>query len=825
MKKIKNTKAKKTKKQSLLLRLTLWMFGLLIAAVGVFAIIIMVLYPKMPSMDELRSYQPKLPLQVYSSDGVVLGQFGQERRIFIKFQDTPKLLVKAILAAEDDRFYKHGGIDYVGVLRAAVSNLVSFHKQSGASTITMQVARNFFLSTKKTYWRKLNEVLLAYKLEQSLTKDQILELYINQIYLGQRAYGFAEAGITYFGKPLNKLTVAEYAVLAGLPKAPSAYNPVVNKKRSHERASYILIRMRSLGYITKSQYNQAVNQSIVIVRGTSRDATDAGGYVAEMVRQMMYEKFGERIYTAGYKVVTTVDSKMQLDAYVALRNGIINYDATYGYKGAEAQLDLTKNNTRNLSNNDNNEIVLSDFDGITDFGDLQAAIVVQVKKNYIKARLRNGNEVEFKGDNQLKFVHKYIVSGGRRQIQRGSLIRVRNNNGSWSISQIPEAEGAIVALNPNNGGIKALVGGFDFTRNNYNHATQAMRQPGSGFKPFIYSAALENGFGADSVIEDSPICFDKGGVDNGQWCPKNDESDGGFAGNVSFRYALVKSLNVPIIKILNQITPKYAITHLTKFGFNPDQFPPYLTLALGVAEVTPLQMAVAYSVFANGGYLITPYLISTISDSNGNVLARTEPVNIKFTQPTIDPRNAFIMNSILQDVAVYGTGARIYRELGRRDIAGKTGTTSDNRDTWFDGYTPNLVTITWVGYDQPKSLGAHAYGATVSLPIWLDFMKKSLMNMPQMQRNIPLGIEVKANATWNGQNEYVYQKDFDKSKSSNSYVEPHEIVAPSYSNKNSSQSVFSINNDGANNKIMYPYLKDNIAGLKDSDGFIDYQNN
>jgi penicillin-binding protein 1A len=762
-----------TIKFNLLVKLPLFMLGLAIAGAGIFAIMVMIMYPKMPSMDELRNYQPKLPLQVYSSDGVLLGQFGQEHRIFVSFKNTPPLLIKAILAAEDERFYQHGGVDYIGVVRAVLGNVLLFHKQSGASTITMQVARNFFLSAQKTYARKFNEVLLAYKMESSLTKDQILELYINQIYLGQRAYGFAEAAITYFGKPLDKLTIAEYAVLAGLPKAPSAFNPVVNKKRSHDREVYILNRMHTLDFITDAEYDAAVKQKISVVHGSAKDATDAGGYVSEMVRQMLYEKYGESIYTAGYKVVTTVDSKMQLAAYVALRNGVINYDSTYGYKGAEDQLDVHNASLSSDSPNDaiNDQVLLTDFESITDFGDLQAAIVLDSNKGGIRARLRNGNDVEFHGDKQLRFVKKYLTGGGKRQIKHGSLIRVRNINGVWSISQIPEAEGAIVALNPNDGAIKALVGGFDFTKNKYNHVTQAMRQPGSSFKPLIYSAALDKGYNADTIIDDSQICFATGGENNGQWCPKND-GDEGFFGDVTFRWALTKSLNVSTVKIINQITPEYTIDYLTRFGFNKDQFHPYLTLALGVDGVTPLQMAVAYAVFANGGYVVTPYLINTIADNNGNILAKTEPTDIKLNRPTIDQRNAYIMNSILQDVVRYGTGSRVYHDLQRDDVAGKTGTTSENKDTWFDGYTPNLVAITWVGYDQPKSLGANAYGASVALPIWLDFMKSALVGMPQMQSTMPPGIEVKHNATSQGNDEYVYISGFTPHVAS----EPAEVV-------------------------------------------------
>lgn len=744
-----NASAGKKKKPSILLKLIIAAVGLAVAGAGILTVMVVVTYPRLPSMDELRNYQPKLPLQVYSDDGVLLGQFGEEHRIFVSFNDTPKMLINAILSAEDERFYQHGGIDYIGVVRALGLNIISGRKQSGASTITMQVARNFFLSSQKTYARKFNEVLLSYKMEKSLTKDQILELYINQIYLGQRSYGFAEAALTYFGRPLNQLSTAEYAILAGLPKAPSAYNPVVNKKRSHERAMYVLGRMKANGFINDQQYNEAVNQQISVAKGSSKDATDAGGYVAEMVRQMLYDKYGDKIYTDGYKVYTTIDSKMEQAAYSSLRAGILNYDSSQGYQGAEQQLNLKDSGSDDITD----QVIVSSFDSVSDFGDLLAAIVTDANSDSLKVKTRNGNEIEFKGKD-LDFVRKYLTSGGNKQLTRGSVVRVRNINGKWTLTQLPSVEGALIALNPKDGGMKALVGGFDFTRNNYNHVTQAMRQPGSSFKPFIYSAGLEKGFTSTSIIDDSEVCYSSGGDGGGQWCPRND--DGDFLGPITLRQALTFSRNVVTVKILNQITPQFAIDYVTKFGFNKSQFQPYLTMALGANEVTPMQMAQAYAVFANGGYLVQPYLIKTISDNKGNILAKTDPVDIHKNQPVIDPRNAYIMNSIMQDVARYGTGARSYRELHRNDIAGKTGTTTDAKDVWFDGYTPDLVTISWVGYDKPKSLGAHQYGATLALPIWINFMRQALQGMPETQLPMPSGITVLHNATWKGNDDYIY---------------------------------------------------------------------
>ncbi len=768
------------KKPSIILKLIILLFGLSVATAGILFIMVVVTYPRLPSMDELQNYQPKLPLQVYSSDGVVLGQFGEEHRVFTSFKNTPKMLVSAILSAEDERFYEHGGIDYIGVVRALGLNIISGRKQSGASTITMQLARNFFLTSQKTYSRKFNEVLLSYKMEKSLTKVQILELYINQIYLGQRSYGFGEAALSYFGKPLNQLSIAQYAVLAGLPKAPSAYNPVVNKSRSHDREMYVLGRMKANGIINEKQYTEAINEPIEVSKGTTKDATDAGGYAAEMVRQMMYDKYGDEIYTNGFKVYTTIDSKMQQSAYNSLRNGLLNYDTSHGYKGAEQQLNLKDADNDLITN----KIIMSSFDSLSDFGDLRAAIVTDVNKDTIKVKIRNGNQIEIKGK-ELDFVRKFINSGGNKQITRGSVIRVRNVDGKWVITQIPGVEGALVAINPNDGAIKTIIGGFDFTHNNYNHITQAIRQPGSGFKPFIYSAALDKGLSPNTIIEDSEICFPSGGDGGGQWCPKNDDSQ--FLGSITLRQALTMSVNIVTIKMLNQISPQYAIDYITKFGFNKSQFQPYLTLALGASEVTPMQMAQAYAVFANGGYLVTPYLIKTISDNKGNVIAKTDSIDIHHNPPVIDPRNAFIMNSILQDVARYGTGARSYRELKRNDIAGKTGTTNDAKDVWFNGYTPNLLAIVWVGYDQPKSLGSHEFGATLALPIWIDFMRQALNGVPETSLPMPQGIKVLHNTTWKGNDEYEYNASTPISEATPSSESSDAVTMPEPSHKEEAQ--------------------------------------
>lgn len=747
---VEHTIVKVKKRRSIWLGIFMLLFGIGVAIVGLIGMMIAIIYPKLPSMDELRNYQPKLPLQVYSSDGVLLGQFGEERRIFIDIPETPKMLIDAILSAEDERFYEHGGVDIQGVLRAAIGNILRGRAQSGASTITMQVARNFFLTKEKTFTRKFNEVLLSYKIEHSLTKDQILSLYINQIYLGQRAYGFAEAARTYFGKPVDKLTIAQYAVLAGLPKAPSAYNPVVNPKRSHEREMYVLARMLKHGYITQSQYDEAVKEKITVIKGTIKDSTDAGGFIAEMARQYLYPTYGDAIYTQGFKVYTTIDSKMQQAAYVALRKGILNYDLSRGYNGAEQRVDLTPSDSEDTMD----QVAIAQFDNITDYGDLLAAIVITTGPQGIDAILRNGNHVLI--DSKQYATAQKALSGkpDNKQILPGSVIRVyKAGTGEWMLGQIPQAQGALVAINPRDGAIKALMGGFDFTLNSFNHVMQASRQPGSSFKPFIYSSALDKGYTPETVIDDDAQCY-PGGSNGSEWCPKND--DGKYLGPITMRQALTFSRNLVTVKILNDITPQYAISYVSKFGFPESQFQPFLTMGLGANEVTPIQMAQAYAVFANGGYLVQPYFITKITDANDNVVAETRPNDINSQPPVIDPRNAFIMNSILKDVAKYGTGARAYKALQRSDIAGKTGTTNDAKDVWFDGYTPDLVAVTWVGYDQPRSLGRQ-FGATLALPIWIDFMRSALAGVPERQLPMPNGIVAEPDGTWRGDTEYYYE--------------------------------------------------------------------
>lgn len=721
-------------------------FGLIISGAALVTILIAMIYPKLPSMDELKNYQPKLPLQVFSSDGVLLGQFGEERRIFLDTDSTPPMLIHAILSAEDEHFYEHHGVDFTGVARAVVGNLTSGHLKSGGSTITMQVARNFFLTKDKTFTRKFNEVLLSYKIEKSLSKDEILSLYINQIYLGQRAYGFAEASQTYFGKPIDKLTIAQYAVLAGLPKAPSAYNPVVNPKRSHIREMYVLARMLKLGYITQEQYDEAIKEHIQTIKGTKKDFSDAGGYIAEMARMYLYSEYGDKIYTSGYKVYTTINSKMQQQAYNSLRDGLLKFDLSRGYNGPEKQIKLaTSDDNPTLE-----DAALDEFDSLTDYGTLLAAIVTDVNDNQFTAVLRNGITVTI-NSKDAGVGRDFFNGKAKNPIRVGSVIRLIQKNNNWQLAQIPQVQGALVSLDPKSGAIRALMGGFDFTLNNFNHVMQAKRQPGSSFKPFIYSAALEYGLTPETVVDDTPACYPSGS--GGDWCPRNDNNK--FMGSMSLRQGLTLSRNLVTVKILDKITPQYAIEYVSKFGFPKDQFQPYLTMGLGANEVTPIQMASAYGVFANGGHLLQPYFVSKITDASDNLIATTAPQEVSDSNKVIDPRNAFIMTNILQDVAKYGTGARAYKALHRNDLAGKTGTTNDSKDVWFDGFTPDLVTITWVGYDQPKSLGRQ-YGATLALPIWIDFMQVALKDVPVHNLPMPSGMLAIPNSTWKGNTEYYY---------------------------------------------------------------------
>ena len=704
--------------------------GLFLIAGAIAGLTTALIYPSLPSLEVLTDYRPKVPLRIYSEEGVLIGEFGEERRAVVRLQDTPLMLRQAILAAEDERFYEHGGVDTLGVLRAAVSNVLSGGAREGASTITMQVARNFFLTSEKTFRRKINEALLALKIEHALSKDQILELYLNQIYLGQRAYGFASAAQIYFGKPLQRISLAEAAMLAGLPKAPSAYNPVVNPARAKVRQHYVLRRMRELGFISEADYAKAKAQRLAVRYGASSVPT-ASGHLAEMARQYVFQKYGEQIYTSGMKVYTTIRSAEQKAAEDAVRVGVVDYNRRRGYAGAEAELKLP------ADADERSKAIDEALQKREESNGLLPAVVVAVDKKRIRAVLRNGDEVDLP-ESELRFARDYLSTKvpSARRIKPGAIVRVVRlaPDKPWQLTYLPQVEAALVALSPESGAIRALVGGFDFSRNQFNHVTQAWRQPGSSFKPFIYSAALERGITPATIFEDAPIALDPAETGGELWEPKN--FDGAMDGSITMRTALVKSKNLVSIRLLQSAGVDFARQHALMFGFTPERIPPYITLALGVGEVTPLQLAGAYSVFASGGSKPRPFFMTRIADKDDRTLETFQAVA---PQPVLDPRNAFIMTSLMQDVARRGTAAAASR-LGRRDLAGKTGTTNDHRDAWFAGFNAKRVGVAWVGYDQPKPLGSKETGGVTALPIWMAYMAEALKGVPDSQYAVPDGV-------------------------------------------------------------------------------------
>ncbi|MFN3594644.1 MAG: penicillin-binding protein 1A [Thiobacillaceae bacterium] len=703
--------------------------GLGLVAAAIAGLTAALVYPSLPSLEVLTDYRPKVPLRIYSEDGALLGEFGEERRAVVRVQDTPLVLRQAILAAEDERFYQHGGVDTLGVFRAALANIVSGGAKEGASTITMQVARNFFLSSEKTFRRKINEALLAIKIEHALSKDQILELYLNHIFLGQRAYGFAAAAQIYYGKPLKNLSLAEAAMLAGLPKAPSAYNPVVNPARAQARQRYVLGRMLKLGYITQAEYDQAINERLR-VRHSTQDFDVPADHVAEMVRQYMVQRYGEQVYVTGMRVYTTIRREEQQAAADAVLRGLVAFNRRRGYAGPESHLDLPADPKATVEYLDNH------LPELREVGGMLPAVVLAVDKKRILARLASGEAIEL-GASELKFAQRYLAADApaKKRLRRGSVIRVVRLDGkTWQLTYLPQVEAALVALSPQDGAIRALVGGFDFSRNQFNRITQAWRQPGSSFKPFIYSAALDRGLTPASVLEDAPINldpFETGGV---LWEPKN--FDGVMEGPMTLRDALRKSKNLVSIRVLQNVGIDAARAHVARFGFDMARIPPYLTMALGAGEVTPLAMAAAYSAFANGGQLVRPYLITRITDKAGRTL---EAFQAPAAQRILDARNAFIMTTLLQDVVRRGT-ATAAMQLNRSDLAGKTGTTNDHRDAWFAGYSPHRVAVAWVGYDQPRPMGGGETGSVAALPIWMAYMGRVLRDVPDQPYTMPPGI-------------------------------------------------------------------------------------
>ncbi len=705
-----------------------------LVAAGMAAIVVLVAvawasaYPRLPNVEELQDYRPKLPLRILSSEGVLLGEFGEERRNLTPIGEMPKVMKDAVLAIEDSRFYAHGGIDYVGVLRSMKSNLLK-DTRHGASTITMQVARTMYLSVDQVWSRKIYEILLTFKLENSLTKDQILEIYMNQIFLGNRAHGFASASEIYYGKPLKDVTIAEAAMLAGIPKWPSTHNPIANYSRARVRQLYIIDRMLDNEFITEAQAVAARLEPLKL-RKTSGDTNQVHAeYLAETVRQMIFAQYGDETYTRGLNVYTTIRAEDQQVAYRALRKGIMDYERKQIYRGPEKFYDIPADGANAKDMEEAYDDALSDH---PDNDEVLAAVVLSANPKKISAALRTGELVEITGDGLRPATSGLSEKAAATiRLRRGAVVRVvKTPKGPWEITQLPEVEGAFVALDPRDGSLRALVGGFDYAKSKFNHVTQAWRQPGSSFKPFVYSAALEKGFNGATVVNDAPLFFDAGVTGSQAWEPKN--YDGTFDGPMTLRRGLAKSKNMISIRVMRSVGPQFTQDWITRFGFEADKHPAYLTMALGAGSVTPMQMATGYSVFANGGYKVNPFLISRIEDPKGKVLLAAAPPARTEANRAIDARNAFIMTSLLQEITSTGTAARAKAQLKRGDIFGKTGTTNDSIDAWFVGYHPSLVAAVWMGFDNPRKLGGNseATGGGLSLPVWITFMEQALRGVP-----------------------------------------------------------------------------------------------
>jgi penicillin-binding protein 1A len=701
---------------------------------GIAALAILLINDRLPPLDALIEYKPRIPLRIYSADGVLIGEYGEERRTFVPIAEVPEAMKQAIVAAEDSRFFDHVGIDLIGVARAALANLASGGTEQGASTITMQLAREFFLSPERTYTRKIVEILIALRIEDTLTKEQILELYINQIFLGKRAYGFAAAAQTYFGKPLAALSAAEAAMLAGLPKAPSRFNPFVNPRRATERQRYILRRMREMGFLSETDYQAALNEPLKLASARTEKLAMAP-YVAEAARQAAWELFRQDTYSAGIVVHTTIVAGEQRAANEALRKGVLEYDRRYGYRGPEAFIELSTNAARAR------EQIADAIDEADEVEGFTAAVVLQAAPDRLVVSTGGANPITIRGDG-LRFAANSLGESApaARRLRRGALVRITEAKpGQFAIVQLPEVEAALIAVNPEDGAVRAMVGGFDYGRNKFNRVTQAWRQPGSSFKPFIFSAAFEKGFMTGSVLNDAPIKIDPKFTGNQLWEPRN--YDNRFDGPMGLREAMARSKNMVSIRLLDAIGPDFAQQHITQFGFDRERHPAFLTMALGAGSTTPWQMAGAYSVFANGGFRVEPYLISRITDAQGRVLAQAQGARAgDESRRAIDARNAFMIDSLLRSVIEQGTGSRA-QALKRKDLAGKTGTTNDAHDAWFAGYHPKVAAVVWVGYDQPRRLGERETGGGLALPIWMDYMERALQGVPVAARPLPTGIE------------------------------------------------------------------------------------
>lgn len=710
------------------------------------------LAPKLPDTNTLKETQLQIPLRIFSSEGLLMAEFGEKRRIPVEYNDIPKPLVEAFLAAEDDRFYQHPGVDYQGIIRAAYSLLLTGEKSQGGSTITMQVARNFFLSNEKTYLRKLNEIILALEIEKVLSKEEILALYLNKIYLGSRAYGVGAAANVYYGKPLDQLSLAEMAMIAGLPKAPSAYNPIANPERATVRRNYVLRRMWEVGFIQKADYEEAI-KAPVTASYHGPEIKVYAPYVSEMVRTELINKFGEEAYTNGFNVYTTIRAKHQQAANKALQSALLDYDRRHGYRGPVANVALPED----VSDRAALDKVVKDYDNI---GPLKTAVVIETTDEKAELYIQNWGYAQLPL-NAVKWAQKKLSTNSRGPVPKkitdaikvGDIIRVEQlTSPNWELAELPEAQGALVAVAPYDGAVTALNGGFDFFNNKFNRVTQSRRQPGSGFKPFIYSAALEKGYTAATIINDAPVVFDDPGLEN-VWRPQN--YSGKFFGPTRLREALIHSRNLVSIRLLRDIGADYAVQYAERFGFKPGMMHKNLSLALGSGSAAPWDMARAYSSLANGGYKIEPYIIQRVEDASGKIVMQATPDTVCETclmdESTLDdsdfhvakrimtPQNNYIMNSLLRDVVKHGTGRKAM-SLGRDDLAGKTGTTNDQVDAWFNGFHPELVAVAWVGFDNPHSLGRYETGGRAALPMWIDFMKVALEGMPEAPLQPPVGM-------------------------------------------------------------------------------------
>ena len=716
-----------------MLKAAIFMAGLGVCGALLVSLALALAWPNLPDLSAMIDYRPRLPLRIYTADKVLIGEFGEERRNVLRFNEIPDVMKSAILSAEDDRFYQHGGIDWAGVARAMVANLTHMSKSQGASTITMQVARNFYLSSEKTYTRKFYELLLTFKIEATLTKDQILDLYMNQIYLGHRAYGFAAASRTYFGKQLGDITPAEAAMLAGIPKAPSRFNPIANFQRAKTRQLYVLGRMHNLGYLTDEEYEKAKDQEIVL---KSAPGTPSGGYsihgdyVAELARQLLYSVYQDNIYSRGFNIYTTINSKDQEAAYKAVREGILDYTRRAVFPGPMETISLPDG----IENKPEELDAL--LDGLQekypDDDDMLTGVVLEASPTHIKVARTSSEIIDVTDKSALKIVARGLGKNAKDKyrISRGSVVYVHKDGDHWEVINMPSVQAAFVSVRPQDGAVQAMVGGFDFEEGKFNRVTQAWRQPGSAFKPFLYASSLERGLTPATQISDEPFMLTAAQTGSKAWTPKNYGSK--YEPMLTMRQGLYKSKNMVSIRIMQAVGPKYVQDYVTRFGFDRERQPAVLPMALGAGSVTPLQLAGAYAVFANGGYRVPPYLIDYVTDSSGKVIMRSKPtVAGDAAARVIDPRTAYVMNDMLRGVATYGTAARVHRELKRDDIGGKTGTTNDSHDAWFAGFTPKLVGVAWMGFDQPKSLGQGETGGGASLPIWLGYMREVLKDQPQ----------------------------------------------------------------------------------------------